>query len=523
MEQVKIKNPILKGSRPDPSIVRAGDDYYIATSTFQWWPGMEIHHSKDLVNWELISRPLDRLSLLDMNGVPCSGGIWAPCLTYQDGLFYLIYTNVKERGSFMQTDNYLITTTDIQGPWSEPIYLNSMGFDPSLFHDLDGRKWLLGLDNHYTWGKRFNGLYLQEYCHQEKKLIGKRYRIYENPATGLVEGAHIYRRGYYYYLLKAQGGTGVNHSAQMARSKQLLGPYEDCPFMLLTSRNNPDLPLQKAGHADLVETPNGQWYMVHLTGSLLNGKSILGRETSIQKVEWTGDGWLKLCHGGHSPAVEIEAPQLPVAPFESKSGMYAFDCDILDIDFQTLRVPLSENELSLKARPGYLRLRGGAGLNTKFKQSLIARRLMSLSVKVTTHVEFDPENEKHMAGLIVYYDTAYWYYLYITKDDASGCKVLSIIKCDQGKLSYPLEKNVSLEKDVTLLRAEIEGEYLQFFYSEDGDFVSVGAPQDLSILSDEHVPLGFTGTFVGICCQDLERYEKCADFKWFEYVNREDV
>jgi len=322
-------------------------------------------------------------------------------------------------------------------------------------------------------------------------------------------------------LLKAQGGTGVNHSAQMARSKSLLGPYEDCPFMLLTSRDNPDLELQKAGHADLVETQNGEWYMVHLTGSMLNDKSILGRETSIQKVEWTDDSWLKLVDGGHSPSVEVAAPNLPEYKFAEKSEMYTFETDALDIDFQTLRVPLGEDDLSFNARRGYLRLRGGAGLNSRFKQSLIIRRLTSLSAQVTTHIEFEPDNEKHLAGLTVYYDAAHWYYLYITKGEESCQKELCILKCDKGKLHFPLRENILLTNEVTLLRAEIEEDKLQFCYSEgdSGKFANVGEAQDLSVLSDEYVPLGFTGTMVGICCQDIEGYTKYADFKWFEYKN----
>ena len=167
-----IRNPILKGFNPDPSICRVGDDYYIATSTFEWFPGVQIHHSRDLVNWRLVKRPLERASQLDMRGNPDSCGVWAPCLSHADGLFWLIYTDVKRLdGNFKDAHNYLVTAPAIAGPWSDPIYLNSSGFDPSLFHDDDGRKWLLNKQwKHATdsvggrpRGTAFDGILAQEY------------------------------------------------------------------------------------------------------------------------------------------------------------------------------------------------------------------------------------------------------------------------------------------------------------------------------------------------------------------------
>jgi xylan 1,4-beta-xylosidase len=174
MPQDTISNPILRGFNPDPSIVRVGEDYYIATSTFEWFPGVQIHHSRDLVNWRLLTRPLTRPSQLNMLGAPDSCGVWAPCLTHADGKFWLIYTDVKRYGrttvggasgaSLRDFHNYLVTADDIEGPWSDPVFLNSSGFDPSLFHDDDGRKWLLNqLWDHRPGRNRFAGIVAQEY------------------------------------------------------------------------------------------------------------------------------------------------------------------------------------------------------------------------------------------------------------------------------------------------------------------------------------------------------------------------
>lgn len=207
-----ITNPILRGFHPDPSICRAGEDYYIATSTFEWFPGVRIHHSRDLVHWKPIQSPLTRTSQLHMEGNIDSGGVWAPCLSYDNGVFYLIYTDVKSRvGAFKDTHNYLVTATNIEGPWSEPVYLNSSGFDPSLFHDEDGRKWLVNMIWDHRKGKnRFSGIVLQEFSVQEHKLTGPAVNIFKGTELGLTEAPHLYKYKGYYYLLTAEGEPVMN-------------------------------------------------------------------------------------------------------------------------------------------------------------------------------------------------------------------------------------------------------------------------------------------------------------------------
>jgi xylan 1,4-beta-xylosidase len=178
-----ITNPILRGFSPDPSIVRVEDDYYIATSTFQWWPGVHMFHSTDLKNWEQLPSPLNRPSQLNMLGNPDSGGIWAPCLSFSDGIFYLVYTDVKtKKGRYYNNHNYVVTATDIGGPWSEPVYLNSTGFDPSLFHDTDGKHYLINMRN------GFKGILLQEYDIKEKKLTGAVSNIFKAAGSVLRRG-----------------------------------------------------------------------------------------------------------------------------------------------------------------------------------------------------------------------------------------------------------------------------------------------------------------------------------------------
>ncbi|RRJ64551.1 glycoside hydrolase family 43 protein [Paenibacillus oralis] len=528
----KIQNPILRGFSPDPSIIRVEDDYYIATSTFEWFPGVQIHHSRDLLHWELIAHPLNRISQLDLRGAGASQGVWAPCLTYDNGIFYLVYTVVHSfYVNMYDTHNYLVTTTDIRGDWSEPVFLNSYGFDPSLYHDDDGRKYIVSMMTDHRVQKPYKGrLVLQEYSVTERRMIGEARTIFASRDIFL-EGPHLYKRNGYYYLFAADTGTGEGHGQSILRSRELYGPYEYYEGnSILTSRNHPEASLQKAGHGDLAETQNGEWYMVHLCGRPLKNRTkkgerkyTLGRETAIQKVEWTEDGWLRLASGSVLPELEVEGPALPPHPFPPKPPRDDFDSPQLDIRFQSLRIPLDETFYSLSARKGYLRLYGREGLGSKYRQSLIARRWQAFAFTATTCLEFEPTLFKQMAGLICLYDYQNYYYLHITHHEQVG-RCLSILSAINNRYDEPVGY-LPLPEDARRvhLRAAVNHGRLQFAYSASGEeeFISIGPSFDASTLSDEACQEGwFTGAFVGICCQDLTGFGKAADFDYFEY--RED-
>ena len=519
-----IHNPILGGFHPDPSIIRVEDDYYIATSTFEWFPGVQIHHSKDLIHWETISHPLRRISQLNLRGIPDSGGVWAPCLSYDNGTFYLCYTIVLNHdGIFWNMHNYLVTASDIKGEWSEPIFLNSDGFDPCLFHDSDGRKWLVHRSIDYRTPNR--GIALQEFSLKEGSLVGEQTIIFERSSVGDAEGPNLYWRNGWYYLIVAEGGTGLGHCVTVARSRNLQGPYDIDPLNpMLTSRDDLFLPIQKAGHADIVETQNGEWYMVHLCGRPVptRGVCILGRETCIQKVYWNEDGWLRLYGGGNKPREIIPAPELPEFVWENLNEREDFDSGSLHAQFQTLRIPYDGYYISLKERPGYLRLRGRESLNSRFEQSLVARSQGSFKYTAATCLEFEPVSFKQMAGLTCFYNTRSFHYLKVSCIEGIG-KCLEIITCDNGEYAFPVKEPVRLKRGERIhLKAEMDYDKLQFYYSEDGRTWNIAGPiLDAAILSDEHI-LGwaFTGAFVGICCQDLTGDHLPADFDFFEYAER---
>jgi xylan 1,4-beta-xylosidase len=519
-----IHNPILRGFNPDPSILRVGKDFYIATSTFEWFPGVQIHHSRDLANWQLITRPLTSANQLDMLGNPDSGGIWAPCLSYSDGLFHLIFTDVKywKRDPYKIAYNYLVTAPEITGPWSEPVFLNSSGFDPSLFHDDDGRKWLLNiLWDHRKQNNRFAGILLQEFCPNTRRLIGPVTNIFRGTDRGLVEGPHLYKYNGWYYLLTAEGGTEYAHACTLARSRNIEGPYELHPDKhLLSSMGHPEALLQKAGHGSLVETAEGEWYLAHLCGRPIDGRHCtLGRETAIQKCIWQNDGWLYLEQGGSVPVIEVDAPKnFHPAPLAEHKWNGYFDQQELDINFQSLRQPITNDWLSLTERPGFLRLKGMEPTVSTFRQSLIARRVQSFDISVETSVEFQPITFQQMAGLIAYYDTENHYYLRISHEENIG-RTLNIIATDAATSSEILEKDIPLPSEGTVrLRLAIKSGALRFEYATVGqEWQRVGPTLDAAILSDDYSHLGFTGAFVGLCCQDLSGQRLHADFDHFIY------
>jgi xylan 1,4-beta-xylosidase len=536
-----IRNPILPGFNPDPSIVRVGDDFYVATSTFEWYPGVQIHHSRDLQHWRLASRPLDRAALLDMRGNPDSCGVWAPCLSWHDGRFWLIYTDVKRfDGNFKDTHNYLTTCDTIDGEWSDPIYMNSSGFDPSLFHDDDGRQWFVNM----IWDgrqdrNRFGGVVLQEYDHAQGRLAGNITNIFAGTDLGFTEAPHLYKRDGWYYLVTAEGGTGYRHAMTLCRSRAIQGPYEmDPQGYLLTAKDHQDLPLQRCGHGDLVDTPSGEHYLVHLCSRPLGGlrRSPLGRETGLQKTAWSEDGWLRIegAHADGLPALNVPAPNLPDHPWPEPSTEHDFDDGVLPPEFQWLRSPEPERFLDLATRPGHLRLLGRESLGSPFEQSLVARRQEHLSFEAVTKLEFDPVSFQQCAGLVSYYNAHKFHYLFVSRDDEGG-RFVDIMSCRADPSSnaiYPLrEGQLDIgatdprqrlpESGPIWLRATVRGADLRFAWSTDGEsWQMLAAILDQSLISDEAGKgegASFTGAFIGMCCQDLSGQARPADFDDFGY------
>ena len=539
-----IRNPILPGFNPDPSIIRVENDYYIVTSTFEWMPGIPLYHSRDLIHWRQVDNLLKTKKYLDMTGERPSRGVWAPALTHDEKnkRFYLVYSNVhNQTRSFFDVDNFLIWSDDLFGVWSDPIYLNSSGFDPSLFIDDDGSFWLVNKDRDFrpeNVDKR--SIVLQRYDWDGKALAGEP-AVISRGATErrFVEGAHIFKKDGLYYLIAAEGGTGYGHAVTLSRAKEITGPYESSPYgVILTSQPkefaatekthfmmpeqyNPEAQLQKSGHGSLVETTSGEWYMAHLCGRpvMPQMRCVLGRETSIQKMEWTDDGWLRMSDGSNLAKVMVPAPNLTVHPFPPENPLCDFDEAELPVYFCTPRNEITPDWADFTSRKGYLRLRGRESLSSYYRLSLLARRLTSLKTEATALLEYAPTHYHHLAGITCYYDSESHFCLYKTYDEIKQQEILAAYAFEHNAMRM-IGKPLAIKAGAPLwLRMTVEVDKLHLLYSTDGEaYQTFGDPQDITVLSDEHSKCGcFTGTFIGVFAQDTHTQSKWADFDWFRY------
>ncbi len=361
-----------------------------------------------------------------------------------------------------------------------------------------------------------------------------------------LEGPHIFKRHGWYYLFSADTGTGEGHGQTIQRSKSIWGPYEmfRADFMeryrdgeaysIITSRHHEDILLQKSGHCDLVETQDGEWYAVHLCGRASKDRNpkdaprfpdcrryMLGRETAVQKMRWTDDDWLVMDCGGNTPQTFVKAPEFVERngeyPFPGIPSRDDFDEPVLSLNYQSLRIPMGEQNISLTERPGYLRMYGRCGLSSKFNQSLIARRVEEYQMEFTAGVEFEPECFKQMAGLILLYDIDNYLYLHITHDEELG-KCVTLLKAENKKYEYLADYEPLTECGPVTLKAKMMEGIIQFFWCfKDGEERKIGSEINGSFLSDEACAEGwFTGAMCGICCQDLTGGGLHADFDYFE-------
>ncbi|MEV0399606.1 glycoside hydrolase family 43 protein [Actinoallomurus sp. NPDC050550] len=520
MSRQVIRNPVLRGFEPDPSILRVGDDYYIATSTFEWYPGVRLHHSRDLAHWRCVGGVLDDRRLLDLAGVPDSGGVWAPDLSYADGRFHLLFTLVDGyAGGWRDLTNLVTTAPSVEGPWSDPMPLHGRGFDPSLFHDDDGRSWLLNMALDWRPGHpSFAGIEIQEYDRATRRLIGEPRRIFTGTTAGVTEGPHLYHRNGWYYLLVAEGGTGYDHQATVARARSITGPYEVDPAgPMLTARDDPSLELQKAGHGCLVETQRGEWYVAHICARPYTprGRCVLGRETALQQVVWSADGWPRV--PGGQAAIEVPAPDLAPAPFPTSADHSELLGSRLGPEWSTLRRPASRDWLSVD---GHMRVSGGQSPTGRRAPSLVARRVTATRCGIQADVRFTPRTPDHLAGITAYYNTRNWHYLAITADDDDG-PVLRVLSSTAGALAVAPRRVPVPPGAAVRLHAELDGPVLRFGYDLGTGPQWLPLELDATVLSDEHADefedgrvrvLGFTGAMLGLWAHDLDGGGRHADF-----------
>ena len=549
-----IANPVLPGFSPDPSLIRVGEWYYLANSSFEWYPIVPIHRSRDLENWEFAGSFTGPKEMPDLRGLQDSAGVWAPSLSWSDGHFWLVFTVVRGFGGpHKDMDTYISRSVDVAGPWSAPARVTTTGFDPSIFHH-DGRHWLLNMEwDHRPTGRGgFAGINVQQLSENGTATLGEPRIIHRR--SELIEGPNLYSFDNRFYLMLAEGGTGQNHGIAMMRSDSLFGPYEPDPHgPVLTSRDDPTQELQKAGHGEIAVAQDGTLFLVHLASRWAEkgGKqySVLGRETCIQRLKFTDDGWLRLEQGGWHPSLTVQAPETASDGGSSVPATVRFDGTDVARGFggfapgkdtaggtgltvgwpwSTLRHPASPDWASLSDRPGWLRLHGRYSTDSVLDQSLVARRLVSPSLQVAVTVEARPSNFTQSAGLIFYYNTSSYFYLRTTVREVGGDllpgdapteQILEVFERDpfKGLCSFGA---VVVEPGVPLrLEGIVNGGSLQFFWSYPGqELQPIGPELDALQLSDDHGDvLRFTGAVVGVAAQDLRDREFTADFTDFQF------
>ncbi len=503
------KNPIIRGFNPDPSICRVNDDYYLVTSSFEYFPGLPIYHSKDLVNWQQIGHCLTRDSQLPLHQAPASGGLFAPSLRYRDGLFYVICTNVSGGG------NFFCTATDPSGPWSEPIWVDINSIDPDIFWDDDGKSYFI------TQGDE--GIRITEIDVQTGKVLSPERLVWGGMGGRFPEAPHVYKKDGYYYLMLGEGGTEYMHSVTIGRSKSLFGPYDPCPLNpILTHANRigQGNQIQGVGHGDLVQAQDGSWWMVFLGFRVTHQWAyyhVLGRETFLAPVDWPAGGWPQV-NGNGTVSLRMDVPTLPLQPFEVAPVRIEFNEETLGFDWQYLRNPVREN-YSLVERDGFLRITASPyTLNETETVSMVCRRQTEHDFMAATHLEFNPLKENEEAGMTLIQNNTHHYDLLFKK---SGEHRAVQLRVHVGSLSYIVAEK-PVDGDKVLLKIEGAADQYAFYFSDAGkeEYILLGK-QDTRYLSTE-VAGGFTGVMIGLYASSNGQPSNAkAYFNWFDYLPKE--
>lgn len=513
VNETSYANPILPGFYPDPSICRVGEDYYIVTSTFEYFPGVPIFHSKDLVNWRQIGHVLTRPGQLPLAGVKSSKGIFAPTLRYHEGTFFMITTNMEAGGSFF------VTAKDPAGPWSDPIWLQEEmpSMDPSLFFDDDGTVY-------YTrhGGGRHGAIFQQTIDLSTGELSPPAPRkLWEGTGDIWPEGPHLYKKDGVYYLMISEGGTSYEHMVTIARSNSPWGPFESHPRNpIITHRYKPKHSIQAVGHSDFVTTPDGHWFMTLLAIRPSVGKfHHLGRETYLVPVTWK-EGW-PVVNGGKPVEERTSALGLPSAHlWPTQPSQVDFNAP-LGFEWNYLRNP-DMSAYSLSERPGTLRLKGSEfTLDDRASPTFVGRRQRVYNTKVSVEVEFAPTQEGQEAGLVVRSSEDNHYDLLIQKKGKQRVVVLRTkVLGGNERAEVKVQAQVAVSDGPLQLSIVSKRETWEFFVTEPGkDALSLGTAPTQPFSSEYRIE--FTGAYYGLYASSGGKKTTNippADFNWFEYI-----
>lgn len=509
-------NPVVSGFYPDPSVVRVGENFYMVNSSFEFFPGVPLSHSKNLVNWEPIGYCLTRKSQVPLENAAVSTGILAPTIRYHKGIYYMITTNLTaliQKG----VGNFIVTATDPREQWSEPIWIKHQGIDPSLFFDDDDRVYYCGT------GFDSNGqaIVLFEIDVKTGKILSEKKSISYGCCGKCPEAPHIYKKDGMYYLLLAEGGTEYGHMVTIQRSENIWGPYEACPQNpILTHRNYNSEPIQCVGHADLFDDQNGNWWMVVLGTRNTNVQlHHLGRETFLVPVEWE-NGW---------PIVKTQKVSLQMKarlPGKVEERQLKFETsfceDKIPTEFNFVRNP--EDRYQWDAKNNSLTIDGNdTGLSENLKSpSFIGIRQKDFCGSVTCKICTDLTQDTK-AGMSVYYMHTHHYDIYLTTKD-------NIYYIELNKCIYDLEaivnhiviKQEDLKSNELWLKIVSDENYYNFYYSLDGEnYIKVGKGMTAAMSSEATEVTTFTGTYFGMFAQNGKAVFRHFSYHWEESAKSE--
>ncbi len=506
-------NPVQRGFFPDPSVVRVGEDYYMVNSSFQYFPAIPISHSKDMIHWELIGHAITDPEDLDLSDIRDSHGIWAPDIAYENGRFF-IFATLRLNGDGKRDNNVLrrqlmVSSEKPEGPYSHPVWLEVDDIDPSLFTDVDGKHYMLISPG-------VNLVPLNADC---TKVMGGKISVWPGTGERCPEGPHLLRHGEYYYAILAEGGTGYGHGINVARSKNLWGPYEPSPYNPVLRQTDETAPLQRCGHGKLIEDHQGNWWVYYLCGRPNEGKyTTIGRETALEPVQWLKDGWFVINHG-QGPSLVNEAPEF-VQNQSIPRTRDDFEEEELDKRWQFVRKP-SKGNYSLSQRKGWLRIWTQDGTLSEIRaKNTLVRREQEHTYMAQTKLEFWPSANGEQAGLTCYYSTATYVRFSLCYEE--GRKLQVVMQRNHGEELVASVADV--KEQAVYLKVCVDKLTRRFFYSYDGENWELAATLDNCVfLCDEGVPddpKRHTGTLVGIYANNGGRGSRIpADFDFFEYVD----
>ncbi|WP_066195761.1 MULTISPECIES: glycoside hydrolase family 43 protein [Gracilibacillus] len=518
-----FKNPIIPGFYPDPSVCRVEEDYYLVTSSFEYFPGVPIFHSKDLVNWRQLGHVLDRPEQLNLDQTPFSRGIYAPTIRYHNGTFYMITTFVVSPTGARR--NFYVTASDPAGPWSNPVWLeDAPGIDPSLLFDDDGKVYYTG-NRKPPSGQRYkkhNEIWLQELDLETGKLIGEKYSLWDGALKNAhaQEAPHLYKIGNWYYLMIAEGGTGHTHAVTIARSKQVKGPYEMTETNpILTHRHlGRHYPIVNVGHADIIETQAGDWWMVCLASRPFGGYyRNLGRETFLVPFIWE-EGWPIVNPGSGLVEPEMAFPNLPEHKWPAQPLHDSFESERLGDQWNFIRTP-RESFWSLTERKGYLRLKAKQEtIMEEENPSFVGRRQQHIDFYAELAMEFKPAQSTDSAGLVLLQNHGYQIRVEMVTENEQP--TLKLVRREAG--SDQLIATQALEDWCVYLSVEGNGQDYTFSYAIDpAERHLLARDVDGRVLSTD-LASGFVGAYIGMYCSGNGKQSAgYADFDWFEYQGRD--